>query len=60
VFDLDNETERIELYEIVLAEGTEDVVCQYINLEELQRVWPRLWLPKHVRLAWGPGMAATA
>lgn len=61
VFDLDNETERIELYEIVLAEGGEDDVCNYINLRELQRLWPRLWLPEHVRRAWDrPVMAATA
>ncbi len=60
VFDLDNEAERIELYEIVLAEGTEDDVCNYINLQEMQRLWPRLWLPQHVRRAWDPVMAATA
>jgi hypothetical protein len=38
-FDLSNETERIELYEIVLTDGTAEDICRYINREELLRLW---------------------
>jgi hypothetical protein len=48
-FDMTNEAERIELYEIVLTDGTAEDVCRYVNREELLRLWPRLWLPPHVR-----------
>jgi len=54
VFDLGDEAERIELYEIVLTNGAEDDVCRYVNRLELVRLWPRLWLPDHVRRAWEP------
>ena len=57
VFDLGDERERIELYEVVLTEGTEDEVCRYVDHEELQRLWPRLWLPQHVRQAWEPRLS---
>jgi hypothetical protein len=36
-----NEAERIELYEIVLTDGTAEDVCRYVNREELLRLWPR-------------------
>jgi hypothetical protein len=53
-FDLSNEAERVELYEIVLTDGTAKDVCRYVNREELMRLWPRLWLPPHVRQVWEP------
>src|SRR5215207_171508 len=53
-FDMTNEAERIEMYEIVLADGTAEDVCRYVNREELLRLWPRLWLPPHVRQVWEP------
>jgi hypothetical protein len=59
-FDLSNEAERIELYEIVLTDGTADDVCRYVNREELLRLWPRLWLPPHVRHVWEPRLGAVA
>lgn len=52
VFDLRDEAERIELYQIVLTEGTVDDLCHYIEADELVRLWPQLWLPAHVREAW--------
>ncbi|MGH8894427.1 MAG: hypothetical protein ACRDWY_14155 [Actinomycetes bacterium] len=60
-FDLGDEAERIEVYEIVLTEGSEGDVCSYLDLAELVRLWPRLWLPEHVRRAWAPrlGVAST-
>ena len=59
-FDMTDEAERIELYEIVLTEGTAEDVCRYVNREELLRVWPRLWLPPHVRQVWGPRLGVVA
>jgi hypothetical protein len=59
-FDLSNEAERIELYEIVLTDGTAEDVCRYIDREELLRLWPRLWLPPHVRQVWAPRLGAVA
>ena len=59
-FDLSSEAERIELYEIVLTDGTADDVCHYVNREELLRLWPRLWLPPHVRQVWEPRLGVVA
>jgi hypothetical protein len=59
-FDLSNEAERIELYEIVLTDGTAEDVCHYVNREELLRLWPRLWLPPHVRHVWEPRLGVVA
>ena len=60
VFDLDNEAERIELYQIVLNDGTVEDICDYLNHKELQRLWTRLWLPTHVRQAWEPVLGVVA
>jgi hypothetical protein len=59
-FDLSNEAELIELYEIVLTDGTAEDVCRYINREELRRLWRRLWLPPHVRHVWEPRLGVVA
>jgi hypothetical protein len=53
-FDLSDEAERIELYEIVLTDGAAEDVCHYVNREELLRLWPRLCLPPQVRHVWQP------
>lgn len=54
VFDLDDERYRRLVYEIVLAEGNTEDLCSYLNLAELRRLWPTLFLPRHVRQAWEP------
>lgn len=59
-FDLSNEAERMELYEIVLTDGTAEDVCRHISREELLRLWPRLWLPPHVRQVWEPRLGVVA
>jgi hypothetical protein len=59
-FDMSNEAERIELYEIVLTGGTAEDICRYVNREELLRLWPRLWLPRHVRQVWQPRLGVAA
>jgi len=59
-FDLSNEAERMELYEIVLTNGTAEDVCRYVNREELLRLWRRLWLPPDVRQVWEPRLGVAA
>jgi hypothetical protein len=59
-FDMTNEAERIELYEIVLTDGTAEDVCRYVNREELLRLWTRLWLPPHIRQVWEPRLGVVA
>lgn len=61
VFDLGKVAECIELYQIVLTDGTREDLCGYINHAELLRLWRRLWLPEHVRRVWEPllGVAAS-
>ena len=54
IFDLAAKAQRIELYQIVLIDGTVEDVARYINHAELLRLWPRLWLPAYVRHAWEP------
>jgi hypothetical protein len=58
-FDMSNEAERIDIYEIVLADGTAEDVC-YVNRGELLRLWPRLWLPPYVRQVWEPRLGVAA
>jgi hypothetical protein len=52
-FNLDDERERIALYEIVLTNGTAAQISRFLNVNELLRLWPKLWLPPHVHRAWG-------
>jgi hypothetical protein len=52
VWDLDDIGQRVEVYELVLTEGTDDDVRRFIELEELVSLWPRLYLSSHVRQAW--------
>lgn len=51
-FNLDDERERIAFYEIVLTNGTVADISRYLNINELLRLWPNLWLPPHVQRAW--------
>ena len=58
MFDLGQEAERIELYEIVPIDGAEDDVCRYVDRRELVRLWARLW-PDQMRRAWKPRQPIT-
>lgn len=51
-FDLRRTESRISMYQLVLREGSLDDLVRYLNSEEVRRLWPRLWLPGHVRRAW--------
>lgn len=53
-FDLDDEAERRGFYELVLTEGRVEDVCRYLDLAELMRLWPTLFVPEHVRREWEP------
>jgi hypothetical protein len=33
------------MYEILLTDGNIEDIAQNVNGPELERVWPRLWLP---------------
>jgi hypothetical protein len=52
VFDLTKEKDRNRLYELVLTEGSEDDVSQFIDFQTLLRIWPELFLPRYVRRQW--------
>lgn len=45
--DLDNEAQRRGFYEIVLTDGRTPDVRRYLDLSELRRLWPTLFLPAH-------------
>jgi hypothetical protein len=51
-WDLDNRRQQIQVYEIILTEGTEEDVRDFIDLDTLLDLWPDLWLSPHVRSAW--------
>ncbi len=52
VWDLDDERQLIQVYQLVLTEGTENDVRRFVKLDELVSLWPRLYLSPHVRQAW--------
>lgn len=52
-FDLDRPAHRALMYETVLREAvTADELRTWLNRAVLTRVWPELFLPAGVRLAW--------
>lgn len=51
-YDLSRRADRLRVYEQVLREGTEDDVRNYIDVDELARVFDELVLPPYVRAAW--------
>lgn len=59
-FDLANRKDRALVYEIVLREGRCADVLTYIDGALLVDVWPDLVLPRDIRAAWDPVIAARA
>jgi|GEM_PF-1938931 len=51
-FDLADISERRLLYQIVLAEGTPDDVCEFLHPRTLLEIWDELWLSAAVHEAW--------
>lgn len=51
-FDLADPAMRAALYQLLLRQGRLVDLRQYVNGDELRRLWPQLWLPTYVRRAW--------
>jgi hypothetical protein len=51
-YDLDDPHDRLMVYEQVMAEGTDDDVRSFIDVDEVVELWKELVLPRHVRRAW--------
>jgi hypothetical protein len=51
-WDLDRRRDRLRVYEIVLAEGTDEDVRRFVDIDSLIALWSDLSLPEHVRSAW--------
>jgi hypothetical protein len=52
VWDLDDPRQRQLVYRMVMIEGTEDDVRRFVDVDELVAMWPDLFLPRRVRVAW--------
>jgi hypothetical protein len=52
VLDIGIESDRIRLYEIVLTEGSDDDIREFISYDVLIALWDRLYVPRYVREAW--------
>lgn len=52
LYDLGDRGDRALVYEQVLAEGTDEDVRRFIDVDQLVELWPELVLPRHVRAAW--------
>ena len=57
-FDLSNRTARARAYEIVLREGQPKDITAYIDGALLVDLWDELVLPRALRAAWEPVIAA--
>lgn len=51
-YDLADLQQRARVYEQVLREGNDDDIREFIDVDQLQALWTRLWLPRRVRVAW--------
>jgi len=52
-WDLDDPRQRELVYRMVMIEGGNDDVRKFIDVDELIAMWPNLFLPRRVRMAWG-------
>jgi hypothetical protein len=52
VYDLNQRSDRLRVYEQVLREGNDDDVRRYIDIDEFVLLWDELVLPNYVRRAW--------
>lgn len=57
-YDLADRRDRARVYEIVLREGTPADLLTYLDGALLVDVWDELMLPRDVRTAWAPVVAA--
>ena len=53
-WDLSNETERIDFYELLLQHGAPPMIEGAVDGVLLIQAWPRMSLPEVLRVAWQP------
>jgi transcriptional regulator with XRE-family HTH domain len=58
-WDLSNETERIDFYELLLQHGAVPMIEGAVDGVLLIQAWPRMKLPEAVRTRWQPLIDAT-
>jgi hypothetical protein len=58
VYELDEPVECKYVYEVVLVDGTAADVERFVDRARLVELWPCLYLPRWVRDAWAPTIAA--
>jgi hypothetical protein len=51
-FDLDDDHDRLFVYETVLRQGNASHVRRFIDVDELLEIWDQLYLPPHIEAAW--------
>jgi hypothetical protein len=51
-WDLDDPRQRELVYRMVMIEGGDEDVRHFIDVDEHIVMWPNLFLPKRVRVAW--------
>jgi len=54
VWDLSEQEQRIEFYELALCRGTDEMLLETVDGALLVEAWPRMSLPSSVREAWQP------
>ena len=59
IFDLRSRPDRTRVYEIVLQEGAPADILAYVDGALLVDLWEDLALPRAVRSAWAPLIAAS-
>lgn len=56
-FDLDDRSQLVRAYGLVLAEGTEADVLRFIDPTVLLSIWSELLIPRYVQDAWETAFA---
>lgn len=51
-WDLEDPRQRELVYRMVMIEGGDDDVREFIQVDELIAMWPNLFLPQRVKAAW--------
>lgn len=51
-YDLSNIADRVRVYELVMCEGNDDDVRQFVDVVDLAELWDRIFVPEYVRRPW--------
>lgn len=60
VWDLSDRADRKRLYEILLLEGTDEMILRWVDGALLVDLWPELELPAPIRRRWAPVVRAAS